>query len=471
MKKAYRTYKKADISEARELLASNNPQKAVIYKDGDHFRLAISVFTNEERGMMRHVIFPETLSEMCQDPKEGQDLFNKICELKKEHNLYYRIGSLENPVYYGRLLPVDSDRTYPSVKGSKFPFFRENETFAEGADINDYIGRSVGFMQTLYGNMGRNAVQYLSHSIKGSTHDMGYSLSPIRILYRLEKNLDGTLPDLSTPVPAPSSQHEADRIESIFGLTPEDGMYTKGFRFTPIFDTSLLNRPTMKALLAGHISEKQAEYRGAVLFSTPYVFNLRSSSGEVRHDIVLDPVQAASLMDASLILPDNSSNTVAKGVFRSCVADYKRLPSPPLKDDVYLFGDRDIDGLYGGPLESESENNVSVSRVFRHPVFNQDSDVLSLSDISKHERVDKGCIRSIYIPHVDLANDAADSPSFGGLSFSPPPGGSFVESNHNHYVSMVVKYGYLKRDQASQEKGEDEAAAEANHFDLDGVPF
>ena len=213
-------------------------------------------------------------------------------------------------------------------------------------------------------------------------------------------------------------------------------MYTKGFRFTPIFDTSLLNRPTMKALLAGHISEKQAEYRGAVLFSTPYVFNLRSSSGEVRHDIVLDPVQAASLMDASLILPDNSSNTVAKGVFRSCVADYKRLPSPPLKDDVYLFGDRDIDGLYGGPLESESENNVSVSRVFRHPVFNQDSDVLSLSDISKHERVDKGCIRSIYIPHVDLANDAADSPSFGGLSFSPPPGGSFVESNHNHYVSF-----------------------------------
>ena len=107
--------------------------------------------------------------------------------------MYYRIGSLENPVYYGRLLPVDSDRTYPSVKGSKFPFFRENETFAEGADINDYIGRSVGFMQTLYGNMGRNAVQYLSHSIKGSTHDMGYSLSPIRILYRLEKNLDGTL--------------------------------------------------------------------------------------------------------------------------------------------------------------------------------------------------------------------------------------------------------------------------------------
>ena len=147
MKKAYSTYKRADIDEARNLLNSDNEKKAVIYKDGGDFKLAISVFTEEERGAMRHVIFPDTLSEMCEDNEEGKRLFEQIRTLKDEGNLYYRLGSLENPARYTMIAgPVTEEMaTEPDFILAKLPLFRENENFTSipiAIQVNTQINSS-----------------------------------------------------------------------------------------------------------------------------------------------------------------------------------------------------------------------------------------------------------------------------------------------------------------------------------------
>ena len=480
MKKAYGTYKIADVDEARTLLKGDDKCKAVLYKEGDDFRIAMSVFTDEGKGFMRHVILPDTLSEICEDPKEGQELFNKICSLKAEGNLYYRIGSLERPAYYSQLVSPESEVGELATDSyfyrnrsfeTKFPFFRENESYPEGMDINDYVSRSSGFMGFLHEAVVQKAEKHLAYIGVGdqSVSRYGYRRDslPSPILYKLEKNADGTLPDLSMPVRAPASQVEIDRIEAACGIKPENGQYNQGFRFSPVLFFGMNDRKNgqMKSLLAGHITEQQArKYEDFVLFSTPYLFNLRSSSGEVRHDIVIDPIRAANLIEASSIIPTATPNLVAKGVFRGCVVDYKREPSPPLKDDTYLYKADEIDCLYTNA--SGDSKGLSVSRMFRDPMLDTNANHYATRDIEGHERVAKGFVRDIYIPPVELTSDNHRSQS----DFIPPQ--HFSESTHNHYVSMVTKYGYLKRGNGSkQSEGpnvifEGEVTAEAVNDDI-----
>lgn len=459
MKKAYGTYKIADVDEAKTLLKGDGKCKAVLYKDGDDFRIAMSVFTDEGKGFMRHVILPDTLSEICEDPKEGQELFDKICSLKAEGNLYYRIGSLEHPAYYSQLVSPESEvgdlvddsyfRHNRSVE-TKFPFFRENESYPEGMDINDYVSRSSGFMEFLHESIVQKAEKHLSYigvddqSVSHYGRLRSSVLSPI--LYKLEKNGDGTLPDLSMPVRAPASQAEIDRVEAACGVRPENGQYNQGFRFSPVLFFGMNDRKNgqMKSLLAGHITETQArKYEDFVLFSTPYLFNLRSSSGEARHDIVIDPIRAANIIEASSIIPTATPNLVAKGVFRGCVVDYKREPSPPLKDDTYLYRADEIDCLYSNA--SGDSKGLSVSRMFRDPMLDTNANHYAIRDIEGHERVAKGFARDIYIPPAELTSDSYRFQS----DFTPPR--HFSESTHNHYISMVTKYGYLKRGGGSKQ--------------------
>ena len=109
MKKAFKAYQVADANEARNLLAGDGVKKAVIYREGPDYKLAFSVFTKENKGLMRHVISPDTVSELCMDDKYGEQLFRQICQMKKDGNLFYRAGSLENPMYYGRLGPNNTN--------------------------------------------------------------------------------------------------------------------------------------------------------------------------------------------------------------------------------------------------------------------------------------------------------------------------------------------------------------------------
>jgi len=432
MKKAYGTYKKADVDEAKDLLASDDKKKVVVYKDGDKFRMAVSVFTKEEKGFMRHVILPETLSEICKNPQEGEKLFHKFCEMKLNGDMCYRIGSLENPTYYCTLLPTDNPDVSRGAIGLKFPFFRTNEKYPNGLDINDYVNKSFGYMSMLHNDVAHGALDNIRH-LHG-----GRDAIIVDIVHKLEKNPDGSLPDLATPVIAPSSPVKIDFIEREFGIRPENGQYTKGLRFTPVYGMGdVCNRRSMyamKSLLAGHHEESQAKRYGAILFSTPYIFNLRNSDGKVRHDVIIDPIQAADIVYASSALPIEDSNVVSRGVCRGSLVEYDRLPSPPLSDDTYLYKESEIIDLYAN-TSSESDN-LSVSRVFRNPILDKESKCYGLSDISGNERVPKGRIRNVYVPTADLVDLAQ------GRGYSKSD--SFSEANHNHYISMVTKYGYLK---------------------------
>lgn len=471
MKKAYRTYKEASLDEARELLFGDNQQKAEIYREAGGYRLAVSVFIPHEKGFMRHVIFPDTISEMCKNPEEGQRVFEHISELKDEGNLYFRVGRLEDPIYYGNLVPTDrADIDYNEIK---FPFFRKNETLRDGMTIDDYVSRSTGFMNMLHDKVAKGAEDSLKRKDSGQSYYM-YIKTVNAIVYKLEKNPDGSLPDLPTPVCAPSSKVDVDRVKETFDIEPEDGQYTKGFRFTPVIGVGngLGSVGTMKALIAGHVTEESAKRNGTVLFSTPYVFNLRSSSGEIRHDVVIDPVQALDLVSVATPLPTTSQTMVSKGVIKGSIVEYDRVSSPALMDDTYLYEEDEIEHLFANSSDGSEEDppsKMSVSRMFRNPIFDAASTCRKPKDIFEHERVANGRIRNVYIAQEDLYPiDHSGRTGRQSSMYEPPTG--FSERDHNHYISMVTKYGYLKRQQDFGQGQEQDIEPEPV-FDADDIMF
>lgn len=432
MKKAYRTYKRADIDEARNLLNSDNEKKAVIYKDGEDFKLAISVFVEGEKGVMRHVIFPDTLSEMCENNEESKRLFEQIRTLKNEGNLYYRLGSLENPARYTMIAgPVTEEMaTEPDFILAKLPLFRENENFTGGMDIEYYVNRSKGMMEKLDETISTKVLSQERDRLNINWRRRANDTSRMSILYRLEKNADGTFPELAAPAPAPSSETEVQRISDLLGIEPENGEYTKGLKFTPIMGMDQLPQRELKALLAGNRSESFAKVNGVRLFSSPYVFNIRKSNGEVRHDIIIDPVKATDIIASSKMLEIPSGTLVANGVFCGSLVEYSRDKQPPLEDDVYLFSEGETEALY--------TNQIGVSRVFRDPYYDNNAKLLTFDDIAEKEAAGTGSIRSVYVPSFDFAQkDTGYNPFTETHNFS--------KSAHNHYVTMMTKYGYLKK--------------------------
>lgn len=426
MKKAFKAYQVADAKEARNLLAGNGVKKAVIYREGPDYKLAFSVFTKENKGLMRHVISPDTVSELCADDKYGEHLFRQICQMKKDGDLFYRAGSLENPMYYGRLGPNNTVEDCYNT-----PLFRD-EKYPAGMDLNRYVGRSQGLMHRLEDGVCRTFnknfnSQYHKYSIGSRYSDYGMGTkdsAKMNILYTFDRNADGSLPDLSKPVQAPISQYEIDRVADVFGIEPVDGVYTKGVSFTPIIALDRLPTGTLSRFLGGHISKNEAENRdGAVFLSSPYCFNLRSSSGEVRHDVVIDPVKAMAILDASNVLKTSSKQTIVKGVFPGAMAEYDRKPYPPLMDDTYLYTENEVDALY--------ENEPGVSSVFRDPCIDESSTLLSMKAISEKPAAPSGRIRSVYVPSIDVTGDPGHVP--------------FSEKSHNHYASMLTKCGYLEK--------------------------
>ena len=425
MKKAFKAYQVADAKEARNLLAGDGVKKAVIYREGPDYKLAFSVFTKENKGLMRHVISPDTVSELCMDDKYGEQLFRQICQMKKDGNLFYRAGSLENPMYYGRLGPNNTNEDCYNT-----PLFRD-EKYPPGMDLNRYVGRSQGLMRKLEDGVCRDFnksfnSQYHKHFVGSRYSDYGVGMkdsAKMNILYTFDRNADGSFPDLSKPIQAPISQYEVDRVADVFGIEPVDGVYTKGVSFTPIIALDRLPTGLLSRFLGGHLSKSTVEDRGGLFLSSPYCFNLRSSSGEVRHDVVIDPVKAMSILDTSNVLKTSSKQTIVKGVFQGAMAEYDRKPYPPLMNDTYLYAENEVDALY--------ENKPGVSSVFRDPCIDESSILLSMKAISEKPAAPSGRIRSVYVPSVDVIGDP------GHISFS--------EKSHNHYASMLTKCGYLEK--------------------------
>lgn len=423
MKKAFRAYQLADTEKAKDLLAGDGLKKAVIYRDGPDYKLAFSVFTRENRGLMRHVISPETVSELCSDNQYGEQLFRQVCQMKKDGDLFYRAGSLENPLRYSRLGPNNTTK-----ESYNLPLFRD-EKYPVGMDLNKYVGRSQGLMRKLEDDVCRDFSRNFNSKNSAGPRYSGYSSGSkfsvnMNILYTFDRNADGSLPELSKPIPAPISQYEVDKIADVFGIEPVDGVYTQGVSFTPVIALDRMPTGILSRFLGGHISKNDAEMRGGAAFlSTPYCFNLRSSSGEVRHDIVIDPAKAMDILDTSNVLKASSKQTIVKGIFPGAMVEYDRKPYPPLMDNTYLFAEGEMDALY--------DNASGVSSVFRDPCVDDSSILLSIDSISDKPAAPSGRIRSIYVPDVDVVGEP------GHISFS--------EKSHNHYVSMLTKCGYLEK--------------------------
>ena len=416
MKNAYKTYKDTSTNEAKALLAGDGIKKAVIYQDGPDYKMAFSVFTQENKGLMRHFISSDTVSSLCEDITYGEQLFDQVRQMKQNGDLFYRIGSLENPVFYGRLGPNNVED-----KSFGFPLFRNNEKYRAGMDLNHYVNRSRGIIQSLSDSVCKK----YSSEFRRAGKD-GWSVSSrsdLDILYTLDRNADGSFPDLAKPAPAPQSQYDIDRISDVFGIEPENGFYRKGVSFTPILACDRLPAGNLSLFLGGRVSKDSAKRDGAVFLSSPYCFNLRNSTGDVKHDIVIDPMKAMTIVDVSLMLKPRSKQTIARGVFTGGLTEYERKPYPPLKDDTYLYSEADVEGLYS--------NASGVSSVFRDPCFDFSSNRLSMRDIEAKPSASKGMLRAIYVP----------DPHLNSSSYRE----SFSDKAHNYYVSLLTKCGYLEK--------------------------
>lgn len=402
MEKAYRTYMKAEGARAEELLFGDWDKRAEIYKNDGKFEIELSVFEPKENGYVRHVIPSEELARISKQ-RSSFEVMDKFLELKRDGKMYIRFGRVDDPISYFSVNGVKgSDGSYPPV-----PFFRDNEDLKKYSDICDYISKTGRILENHY--------KGLMSTLEHNSYPIGYGKE--QRLLSIYYTMSDTPVPLTTSKAVSYSEDEIKRVSDITGIDPENGQYNKGFSFVPIYALDSFSYE------AGALFSSN---EGPIRLSSPYVYNFRNSEGKVKHDVVLDPVSAADIIERSHILKSRSDGVFAEGVYRAYLVEYPRKNNPPLYDNVYLYSEDDIIGLY---------NNISgvVNRVFRSPVHDEGFTKLSLRDIQNNPRAKKGQIRSLAV--------FSDAENFKPYFLEKPR--AFNKKGHDIYVKDMIKSAYM----------------------------
>ena len=265
--------------------------------------------------------------------------------------------------------------------------------------------------------------------------------------------LDQSPSFLPHDVPCSLLPDRVEKVASVTGIRPVDGMYKEGLRFTPFIacDDKVITKGIDKAKRPYHTSR--------TTFANPYIFNYRTSS-ETRHDIVLPPDKACDLLEHGkwILKEDGPGTSYYEGVIMTMLS--AKMQHPASKGEYYastqMMSADDVCAVYAvkprRPRPGASRLNFDVMNGYytdMRPCYNTLHEALK-----KH--FDKGIVPDVMIPSDSDAKALRNFEAMMGYI-------SFDRKAHDLYVKTV------SRELANRQKKADNLLPDDQ--DDDSVPF